>query len=124
MKEFSNIISVYPLSELSLDNPEPWTSEIIGAHNFNADDFTIEPNEAESEAGNLLTFDKTFYIDKPSSIEAAFFSYPVKSILVIKDSDGNKYPIGSRNIPATVAIQNNLQKSSLVLKASLLTSPF
>jgi hypothetical protein len=124
MKEFSNIISVYPLIELTNENPTPWNSDIIGTHNFYADNFIFDPLQSESEPGVSFNCDKTLYIDNPSDSDASFFSYPVKSIVVIKDTAGNKYPIGTKTLPATVMIQKNLNKSQLTIKSNTLTNPF
>jgi len=124
MKEFSNIISVYPLSELTNENLTPWISDIIGSHNFLADDFTFEPNLTESESGSLFNCDKTLNVSKPSASDVALFSYPVNCIIVFKDTNNSRYAVGSKTMPATVQIQNNLQKSQLIIKANTLTSPF
>lgn len=124
MKEFSNIISVYPLSELTNENPSPWISDIIGFHNFLAEDFTMEPNISDSESGSIFSCDKALIVSKPSPSDIALFSYPVNCIVVFKDTENNRYQIGSKKIPATVQIQNYLQKSQLIIKANTLTSPF
>jgi len=124
MKEFSNIISVYPLSELTNQNPTPWISDIIGTHNFLSDDFSLEPTLAESESGTIFNFDRNLNVSKPSASDIALFSYPVNCVVVFKDTENNRFAVGSKTIPATVQIQKNLQKSQIIIKANTLTSPF
>jgi hypothetical protein len=124
MKEFSNIISVYPIADLATENPKPWDSDVIGTHSFQADDFVLDPTSTITEVGIIFDINKDFPITTPSAAEITCFSYPVKSIVVLRDTSGIKYTIGSPRVPATVYIQKGLQKSRLLLVAKLLESPF
>lgn len=124
MKEFSNIISVYPITELATSNPKPWEGDIIGTHSFQADDFVLDPTNTSTAAGFLFDCNKEIPIETPSASEISCFSYPVKSIVVLRDTSGMKYTIGTPRIPATIFIQKGLQKSRLFLVAKMLESPF
>lgn len=123
MKEFGNIISVYPISELDA-NQAPWLTDLYGNHFFSAESFIYDPQENDQDAGVLFDCDKTFIIDTPSRVAISIFSYPVKSILVVSDTDGNKYPIGSIKMPGTVLIQKGIQKSRLIFKYQGVLNPF
>lgn len=124
MKEFSNIISVYPVADLSTEAPRPWETDLVGTHCFTADDFSFDPAPSQTEAGTIFDANKELTIETPSATELARFSYPVKSIVVIRDTDSVKYIIGSTQLPATVQIQKGIQKSRLIMVAKLLQSPF
>lgn len=124
MKEFSSVISVYPLSEITIEDPTPWLNDVHGSHFFQADDFVFDIPRQETEAGVIFDATKEFIITTPSDSDVQTFKYPVKSIMVVKDTDGNKYSIGTTNIPAKVHVVKGLQKSRLYVTAMLLQSPF
>jgi hypothetical protein len=124
MKEFSNIISVYPIDELTSENPRPWEDDLVGSHCFTCDDFFLEPTPTQYEAGTIFDYSKELTLETPSTAELARFSYPVKSIVVVKDTEGIKYSLGSNRAPATVSIQKGIQKSKMYMAAKLIQSPF
>lgn len=122
MKEFSSIISVYPINELESD-PNPWLSDQDGTHSFMADNFNFSPIGSEEEAGTIYNCSNAFNITTPSDAELKTFSHPVKSILVVKDTTGAKYPIGTLTIPGTVIIQRGIQNSRLIFNCKSLINP-
>jgi hypothetical protein len=124
MKEFSNIISVYPVADLTTESPRPWETDIAGTHNFQADDFILDPLPTQTDAGTIFDASKDLTIETPPAAELERFSYPVKSIVVLRDTDGTKYTIGSQLLPATIILQKGIQKTRLYMVAKLLQSPF
>lgn len=123
MKEFSSIISVYPISELTDLNPAPWMNDMWGLHFFYADTFQFNPLPTEQDAGTLYDCDQTFIIDTPSQLDLLLFSTSQKCILVLSDTEGTKYPIGTKTIPGRVYIQRGIQKSRLIFTCKSLTNP-
>jgi len=123
MKEFSNLIDLYPVDDISNANPEPWNNERIGLNSFMADDFSFDPTQSESESGSLYDCSVTFIIESPSTSVVTRFSTPVSSVLILRDTSGLKYPIGTKNIPGTALIQKGIQKSRLIFKCNSLSNP-
>lgn len=122
MIEFSSIISVYPINELGSD-PNPWLSDQDGIHSYMADHFNFLPNDSNEEGGTLYDCSNVFNIITPSDAEIEIFRHPVKSILVIKNTNGTKYPIGTPTIPGTVLIQRGIQRSKLIFNCKSLINP-
>lgn len=123
MKEFSSILSVYPVAEMSPTEESPWLTSPQTAHKFAADLFRFDPLASETDSGTSFDCSQTFIIDTPSDSEIQRFSCPVRSIMVISDTDGHQYPIGSRRIPGTVMIQKGIQRSRLVFKCLSTVNP-
>lgn len=125
MKELSSVISIYPVSELTTGNPRPWDNEIKGVHSFlSIDDFTIDPQIEDSDAGIIFNCGKVINISTPTDAELSRFSTYVKSVIIIKDTEGNKYEIGSETLPGMVLIQAGIQRSRLHIQAKTLINPF
>jgi len=123
MKEFSSLIDIYPVEDISNENPEPWNNERTGLYTFLADDFTFDPSQSDSESGSLFDCNMTFIIETPSISIITRFLTPISSVLILRDTSGIKYPIGTKNIPGTALIQKGIQKSRLIFKCNSLISP-
>lgn len=88
-----------------------------------ADPFTFQPVSSDSDAGLSWVCDHTFVIDNPSDAILSHFRRPRHTILTLHATDGSTYDIGTVTMPATVFITRHLQRSQLVLSATMLFDP-
>lgn len=88
-----------------------------------SDPFTFQPTPTDSDAGLSWLCDQTFVIDTPSDAVLSHFRRPRHTILTLHTTDGSTYDIGTPAMPATVFITRHLQRSQLVLSATMLKDP-
>lgn len=116
MKEFLNIIEIYPIN---------FGSKIQkNLYEFIADSFSYIPQYTDNEAGGYWNCDKTLIIDVPDITARHFFSIERQAIVKIKTSDRQIYEIGTPNVPARVQISSNLNSANLIIKCKMLNDPF
>lgn len=125
MKELSQIIELFPISELPEDfNLLHITEDWLPGYQVRADDFILDPKPEYSEAGIIFNCDKELTIDTPDEKTIKSFPYYVSSIIRLKDTSGRNIILGSREMPARVIISPSLQKSRLLIQCKMLKSPF
>lgn len=107
MKEFSNIVKIIPLKEY-----------LSGQSNYDSlisDEVKIEASPTESEAGILYDYSVELYCDKPAQSLVDKYNHPVRSVVMLTDSDSNNYILGEQYNPARVYITPNLNKVKLYI---------
>lgn len=125
MKEFSNLIRIFPLSSLESENLMPWSTDLnSGINIISIDKVMIEPEVEQSESGSLNAINSTLNIATPSKETCLTLNNFIKCIIILQDSDKNIYQLGEINNPIFALIRKNLNFSKLILDAKLIKNPF
>lgn len=115
MKQFTSRVDIALVLAVS-----PASRQAVSLY---ADPFTFQPTPTDSDAGLSWLCDRTFVIDTPSDAVLAAFRRPRHTILTLHTTDGSTYDIGTATMPATAFITRHLQRSQLVLSATMLKDP-
>lgn len=125
MKEFANIIRLFPVSSLQNELDRPWLNDSnAGVKLISVDKVLLEPEVETSESGSLHILNSTLNIATPAALTCMTYQMPVKCVVVIRDSDNGIYQLGDKHNPVHVFIRKNINYSKLILDAKLLKNPF
>lgn len=117
MKEFSNIVEIYLVSQIA----QVLQTDIVVKENqkpiiVHAADFDIAPASRKSKAGNLSEVNFSMYIDKLSKTDASTLHIERSVVLLLKTSAYQNVVLGSLHYPAKVIMSRHL--NSDILKVS------
>lgn len=115
MKQFTTRIDIATVLAASASGRNPVS--------LYADPFTFQPIPTDSDAGLSWLCDHTFVIDTPCDAVLSTFRRPRHTILTLHATDGSTYDIGTLTMPATAFITRHLQRSQLVVTATMLFDP-
>lgn len=114
MKEFSNIVEIYLVSQIA----QVLQTDIVVKENqkpiiVHAADFDITPSNRKTKAGTLSEVNLSIYIDKLSKTDASILSIERSVVLLFKTSAYQNVVMGSLHYPARVIMSRHLNSEVL-----------
>jgi len=121
MKEFSNKIMVCPVNELPTTIATPFTGFDMLHSNIDIDP---QANQKQFNGNDGYEFKlRSTFSDLTDAIRTKYKnSRPL--VLILFDTNGNSYQVGSSEIPIFVEINNTKLASELNFYGNLIHSPF